>query len=91
MGSAMALNMARANTGLVVWTRQADKMVPIIEAGGTAADAIAIVRPLLAPVCAQRTALYASCVRKVDQLTSYTDLAMLVLPSADAFTLPTTM
>jgi 3-hydroxyisobutyrate dehydrogenase len=37
MGSAMALNMARAEIDLVVWTRQAGKMLPVTEAGGTAA------------------------------------------------------
>jgi 3-hydroxyisobutyrate dehydrogenase len=37
MGSAMALNMARAKTDLVVWNRHADKTQAVIEAGGTAA------------------------------------------------------
>jgi 3-hydroxyisobutyrate dehydrogenase len=37
MGSAMALNMARAKMALIVWNRDAGKMLPLIEAGAAPA------------------------------------------------------
>jgi len=40
MGSAMALNLARAGTDLVVWNRSAEKYGPLREAGARTADSV---------------------------------------------------
>lgn len=40
MGSAMALNLARAGADLVVWNRSAEKTAPLREAGARVADSV---------------------------------------------------